>query len=134
MTTVKKPVILLAVAAAMSMAFAKALVHAETPEPSKVGGQTAILTEAKWQQSGNLASLEYRDESVAPSALSHDEPLCRVSIRNLLPVQRTLKITANCQQSSDSEKTLTLEPMATATVTLPLAFETNQLMPAVTTY
>jgi len=122
MTTVKKPVILLAAAAAMSMAFAKALVHAEPPEKSKVGGQTAILTEAKWQLSSYLVSLEYRDESVAPSALSHDEPLCRVSIRNLLPVQRTLKITAHCPQSSYSEKTLTLEPMATATVTLPLAF------------
>lgn len=120
MTTVKKPVILLAAAAAMSMALAKPMVHRPSKE-SKVGGQTAILTEAKWQQSSNLASLEYRDESVAPSALCHDEPLCRFSIRNLLPVQRTLKITAQCQQSSETEKTLTLEPMATATVTLPLA-------------
>ncbi len=122
MTTVKKPVILLAVAAAMSMAFAKALVHAETPEPSKVGGQTAILTEAKWNQSIGPTSLEYRDESVAPPGLSHDEPLCRLSVRNLLPVQRMLKISAQCERSAISERTLILEPMSTATTTLPLAF------------
>lgn len=121
MTTIIKPVILLAVAAAMPMAHAKAMVR-NKPKESKVGGKTAVLADAKWQQSTHLGSLEYRDESLAPSALSHDEPLCRLSIRNMLPVQRKLKISAQCERSSKSERDLILGPTSTTTLSIPLAF------------
>ena len=125
MTIYKKAILLFAVAAVLSTAQATIRISGHTsgmPAPEKVGGLTAVLPDASWQSCGQIGSLDYRDESVAPSSLSHDEPLCRVSLRNLLPVPRTLKISAGASRSADSHRTVTLEPMSTATVTLPLAF------------
>ena len=84
MTTHRKSVLLFAVAAALSAAQAKPSIHTSgMPAPEKVGGLTAVLTEANWQSCLRIDSLEYRDESVSPSALSHDELFYRVSLRNL---------------------------------------------------
>lgn len=123
MTTYRKPILLFAVAVALSAAQAKPSIHTSgMPAPAKVGGLTAVLTEANWQSCLRIDSLEYRDESVSPSALSHDEPFYRVSLRNLLPVPRTFKVSASAARSSDSYRTVTIEPMSAVTVTLPLAF------------
>ena len=123
MTIHMKPILLFAVAAALSTAQAKPSIHTSgMPAPEKVGGLTAVLTEANWQSCRLIVSLQYRDESVSPSALSHDEPFYRVALRNLLPVPRTFKVSASAARSSDSYRTVTIEPMSAATVTLPLAF------------
>ena len=120
----KSAILLLTVAAVLSMSYAKSVVHApapRAPKETKVGGLTAVLADMSWERSVNISSLEYRDESIAPPALSHDEPLCRLSIRNLLPIPRTLEISAQSIRSSTSKRTLTIGPTSTATVTLPLA-------------
>ncbi len=123
MTTYRKPILLFAVAVALSAAQAKPSIHTSgMPAPAKVGGLTAVLAEANWHSCRLIDSLEYRDESVSPSALSHDEPFYRVSLRNLLPVPRTFKVSASAARSSDSYRTVTIEPMSAVTVTLPLAF------------
>ena len=123
MTTYRKPILLFAVAVALSAAQAKPSIHTSgMPAPAKVGGLTAVLTEANWQSCRLIDSLEYRDESVSPSALSHDEPFYRVSLRNLMSVPRTFKVSASANRSSDSYRIVTIEPMSAATVTLPLAF------------
>ena len=123
MTTYGKPVLLFVAAAALSAAQAKPSIHTSgMPAPEKVGGLTAVLTEANWQSCRLIDSLEYRDESVSPSALSHDEPFYRVSLRNLMSVPRTFKVSASANRSSDSYRIVTIEPMSAATVTLPLAF------------
>lgn len=123
MTTYRKPILLFAVAVALSAAQAKPSIHTSgMPAPAKVGGLTAVLTEANWQSCLRIDSLEYRDESVSPSALSHDEPFYRVSLRNLMSVPRTFKVSASANRSSDSYRIVTIEPMSAATVTLPLAF------------
>ena len=110
-------------AAALSAAQAKPSIHTSgMPAPEKVGGLTAVLTEANWQSCRLIDSLEYRDESVSPSALSHDELFYRVSLRNLMSVPRTFKVSASANRSSDSYRIVTIEPMSAATVTLPLAF------------
>ena len=123
MTTYRKSVLLFVAAAALSAAQAKPSIHTSgMPAPEKVGGLTAVLTEANWQSCRLIDSLEYRDESVSPSALSHDEPFYRVSLRNLMSVPRTFKVSAGANRSSDSYRIVTTEPMSAATVTLPLAF------------
>lgn len=123
MTTYRKSVLLFVAAAALSAAQAKPSIHTSgMPAPAKVGGLTAVLTEANWQSCLRIDSLEYRDESVSPSALSHDEPFYRVSLRNLMSVPRTFKVSASANRSSDSYRIVTIEPMSAATVTLPLAF------------
>ena len=123
MTIYKKAILLFAAVAALSTAQALSLVPTSgMPAPGKIGGLTAVLPDASWQSCMQIGSLDYRDESVAPSSLSHDEPLCRVSVRNLLPVPRTLKISAGASHSADSHRIVALEPMATATVTLPVVF------------
>ncbi len=123
MTTYRKPILLFVAAAALSAAQAKPSIHTSgMPAPEKVGGLTAVLTEANWQSCLRIDSLEYRDESVSPSALSHDEPFYRVSLRNLMSVPRTFKVSASANRSSDSYRIVTIEPMSAATVTLPLAF------------
>ena len=124
MTTSRKSVFLLAAAAALLAAQASPVIHSSTATAPKaeVGGLTAVLAEASWHSCRLIDSLEYRDESVSPSALSHDELFYRVALRNLLPVPRTFKISASANRSADSCRIVTLEPMSTATVTLPLAF------------
>ena len=123
MTTYRKSVLLFVAAAALSAAQAKPSIHTSgMPAPAKVGGLTAVLTEANWQSCRLIDSLEYRDESVSPSALSHDELFYRVSLRNLMSVPRTFIIAASAARSSDSYRTVTIEPMSAVTVTLPLAF------------
>ena len=123
MTIHRKSVLLFVAAAALSAAQAKPSIHTSgMPAPEKVGGLTAVLTEANWQSCLRIDSLEYRDESVSPSALSHDEPFYRVSLRNLMSVPRTFKVSASANRSSDSYRIVTIEPMSAATVTLPLAF------------
>ena len=118
-----KPILLFVAAAALAAAQAKPSIHTSgMPAPAKVGGLTAVLTEANWQSCRLIDSLEYRDESVSPSALSHDELFYRVSLRNLMSVPRTFKVSASAARSSDSYRTVTIEPMSAVTVTLPLAF------------
>ena len=119
MTTYRKPVLLFVAVAALSAAQAKPSIHTSgMPAPAKVGGLTAVLAEANWHSCRLIDSLEYRDESVSPSALSHDELFYRVSLRNLLSVPRTFKISASAARSSDSYRTVTIEPMSAVTVTL----------------
>ena len=111
MTIHRKFVLLFAAATALSAAQAKPSSYTSGKTvPEKVGGLTAVLPDASWQSCGQIGSLDYRDESVAPSSLSHDEPFCRVSVRNLLPVPRTLKISAGASRSADSHRTVSLEP------------------------
>ncbi len=112
-------------AAAMAATTAEALSVTETPKAAakehKVGGQSAVLTDSAWKRCGIIESLEYRDESVVPETLSHDEPLYRISLRNLLPVRRTFTVTAVDVHASETKRTVSVEPMSTVTATLPLA-------------
>lgn len=126
MTIHRKTVLLFAVAA-LSATQAKSLsLPQEKPAPGKVGGLTAVLTDATWKNCTKIDSLAYRDESVSPSSLSHDEPLCRIAVKNLLAVPRTLTISADAEHAATTVKKLTIEPMSTATVTLPLAFASEK--------
>lgn len=120
MTARLKLILLLAALSATS--FAKGLIPLPAAPTTKVGGGSAILAETTWQRCGRVASLEYRDESVIPGSISHDEPLYRVSLRNLLPVRRTFELAASCLRAAESHRTVVLEPMSSATVTMPLAF------------
>ena len=91
--------------------------------PSKeVGGSTDVFTEPRWQSSSRLKGLEFRDETVYPSHLAHDEPFVRFSIRNGLGAPRTFAVSASCELSAVSRKTVSLGPAATATIELPIVF------------
>ncbi len=106
-------------------AWAKHVVHPGKPAPSPksaVGGRTTILNAPSWRKCSNIDALEYRDESVAPPTTTHDEPLVRLSIRNGLPIPRSLALTARAPHSATTTMPLSLGPSATATVTLPCAF------------
>ena len=121
----KAKILLPILAAAMAATTAEALSIVEEPKAGKkehkVGGKSVVLTDMAWQRCLHVAALDYRDESVVPATLSHDEPLYRISLRNQLPVRRTFTLCANEQHAAETTKTVVVEPMSTTTVTLPLA-------------
>lgn len=114
--------LLLAAIAAITAAHAVVI---DTPDGSEkekkvVGGNTFVFTEATWKTCRHINGLEYRDETVMPDSLSHDEPLHRISVRNLLSAPRKLIITANDLRGCTTRRELQLDPLATATVTIPV--------------
>ena len=109
-------------------ATAKALPISGMPAPeagkTAIGGSTAVLNPASttWESCPILDGLSYRDETVVSSEITHDAPLTRISLRNMLPVPRTIQVTANAPRAAQSTKTVALGPDATATIALPVVF------------
>ena len=114
------------VCAAACMAEAKALPISGMPDPgagnAAIGGATKVLNPAAWKSCSQLDALEYRDETVVGSSITHDAPLSRISLRNALPFPRTIQITACTPRAAQSTRTVALGPGATATVSLPGVF------------
>ena len=109
-------------------AMAKALPISGMPAPeagkTAIGGSTAVLNPASttWESCPILDGLSYRDETVVSSTITHDAPLTRISLRNMLPVPRTIQVTVSAPRAAQSTKTVALGPDATATITLPGVF------------
>ena len=126
MTTHRKFVLIFAAALPVFSSAVPAKALSVTPAPKaekkEIGGSTVVLNPASWKSCSRIDALEYRDETVVGSIIAHDEPLTRISLRNTLPIPRTILVTANAPLSAHSEKTVTLGPGATATVTLPGVF------------
>ena len=126
MTTYRKSVLLFAAAlAAFPLAFhAKALSIVPDPKTKKteIGGSTAVLSPASWNRCSRIDALEYRDETVVGSDITHDAPLSRIALRNTLPFPRTIQVSVQAPRSALSTRTVTLGPGASATITLPGVF------------
>ena len=126
MTTYRKSVLLFAAAlAAFPLAFhAKALSIVPDPKTEKkeIGGSTAVLSPASWKSCSRIDALEYCDETVVGSDITHDEPLSRIALRNTLPFPRTIQVSVQAPRSALSTRTVTLGPGASATITLPGVF------------
>ena len=126
MTTYRKSVLLFAAALAASpLAFhAKALSIVPDPKTEKkeIGGSTAVLSPASWKSCSRIDALEYCDETVVGSDITHDEPLSRIALRNTLPFPRTIQVSVQAPRSALSTRTVTLGPGASATITLPGVF------------
>ena len=126
MTTYRKSVLLFAAAlAAFPLAFhAKALSIVPDPKTEKkeIGGYTVVLNPASWKSCSQIDALEYRDETVVGSIIAHDEPLTRISLRNTLPIPRTILVSVQAPRSALSTRTVALGPGASATITLPGVF------------
>ena len=126
MTTYRKSVLLFAAAlAAFPLAFhAKALSIVPDPKTEKkeIGGYTVVLNPASWKSCSQIDALEYRDETVVGSIIAHDEPLTRISLRNTLPIPRTIQVSVQAPRSALSTRTVALGPGASATITLPGVF------------
>ena len=126
MTTHRKFVLIFAAAlAAFPLAFhAKALSIVPDPKTEKklIGGATAVLSPASWNRCSRIDALEYRDETVVGSDITHDAPLSRIALRNTLPFPRTIQVSVQAPRSALSTRTVTLGPGASATITLPGVF------------
>ena len=126
MTTYRKSVLLFAAAlAAFPLAFhAKALSIVPDPkaEEKEIGGSTAVLSPASWNSCSRIDALEYRDETVVGSDITHDAPLSRIALRNTLPFPRTIQVSVQAPRSALSTRTVALGPGASATITLPGVF------------
>lgn len=126
MTTYRKSALLFAAAlAAFPLAFhAKALSIVPDPKTEKkeIGGSTAVLSPASWKSCSLIDALEYRDETVVSSGITHDAPLTRMSLRNTLPFPRTIQVSVQAPRSALSTRTVALGPGASATITLPGVF------------
>ena len=126
MTTYRKSVLLFAAAlAAFPLAFhAKALSIVPNPKTEKkeIGGSTAVLSPASWKSCSLIDALEYRDETVVGSYITHDAPLSRIALRNTLPFPRTIQVSVQAPRSALSTRTVALGPGASATITLPGVF------------
>lgn len=126
MTTYRKSVLLFAAAlAAFPLAFhAKALSIVPDPKTEKkeIGGSTAVLSPASWKSCSLIDALEYRDETVVGSDITHDAPLSRIALRNTLPFPRTIQVSVQAPRSALSTRTVALGPGASATITLPGVF------------
>ena len=126
MTTYRKSVLLFAAAlAAFPLAFhAKALSIVPDPKTEKkeIGGSTAVLSPASWKSCSRIDALEYRDETVVGSDITHDAPLSRIALRNTLPFPRTIQVSVQAPRSALSTRTVALGPGASATITLPGVF------------
>ena len=126
MTTYRKSVLLFAAAlAAFPLAFhAKALSIVPDPKTEKkeIGGSTAVLSPASWKSCSMIDALEYCDETVVGSDITHDTPLSRIALRNTLPFPRTIQVSVQAPRSALSTRTVALGPGASATITLPGVF------------
>ena len=126
MTTYRKSVLLFAAAlAAFPLAFhAKALSIVPNPKTEKkeIGGSTAVLSPASWKSCSMIDALEYCDETVVGSDITHDTQLSRIALRNTLPFPRTIQVSVQAPRSALSTRTVTLGPGASATITLPGVF------------
>ncbi len=126
MTTYRKSVLLFAAAlAAFPLAFhAKALSIVPDPKTKKteIGGSTRVLNPASWKSCSLIDALEYRDETVVGSDITHDAPLSRIALRNTLPFPRTIQVSVQAPRSALSTRTVALGPGASATITLPGVF------------
>ena len=126
MTTYRKSVFLFAAALAASpLAFhAKALSIVPDPKTEKkeIGGSTAVLSPASWKSCSRIDALEYLDETVVGSDITHDAPLSRIALRNTLPFPRTIQVSVQAPRSALSTRTVALGPGASATITLPGVF------------
>ena len=126
MTTYRKSVLLFAAAlAAFSTVIpAKALSIVPDPKTEKedIGGSTAVLSPASWKSCSRIDALEYRDETVVGSDITHDAPLSRIALRNTLPFPRTIQVSVQAPRSALSTRTVALGPGASATITLPGVF------------
>ena len=126
MTTHRKFVLIFAAAlAAFSSAVpAKALSVTPAPKTKKteIGGSTRVLNPASWKSCSQMYALEYRDETVVSSGITHDAPLTRMSLRNAHPFPRTIQVSVQAPRSALSTRTVALGPGASATITLPGVF------------
>ena len=126
MTTHRKFVLIFAAAlAAFSSAVpAKALSVTPAPKTKKteIGGSTRVLNPASWKSCSRIDALEYRDETVVGSDITHDTPLSRIALRNTLPFPRTIQVSVQAPRSALSTRTVALGPGASATITLPGVF------------
>lgn len=126
MTTYRKSVLLFAAAlAAFPLAFhAKALSIVPDPKTEKkeIGGSTAVLSPASWKSCSRIDALEYCDETVVGSDITHDTQLSRIALRNTLPFPRTIQVSVQAPRSALSTRTVALGPGASATITLPGVF------------
>ena len=126
MATHRKSVLLFAAAlAAFSTVIpAKALSIVPDPKTEKkeIGGSTAVLSPASWKSCSLIDALEYRDETVVGSDITHDAPLSRIALRNTLPFPRTIQVSVQAPRSALSTRTVALGPGASATITLPGVF------------
>lgn len=126
MTTYRKSVLLFAAAlAAFSTVIpAKALSIVPDPKTKKteIGGSTRVLNPASWKSCSQMYALEYRDETVVSSGITHDAPLTRMSLRNAHPFPRTIQVSVQAPRSALSTRTVALGPGASATITLPGVF------------
>lgn len=126
MTTYRKSVLLFAAAlAAFSTVIpAKALSIVPDPKTKKteIGGSTRVLNPASWKSCSRIDALEYCDETVVGSDITHDTPLSRIALRNTLPFPRTIQVSVQAPRSALSTRTVALGPGASATITLPGVF------------
>ena len=126
MATHRKSVLLFAAAlAAFSTVIpAKALSIVPDPKTKKteIGGSTRVLNPASWKSCSQMYALEYRDETVVSSGITHDAPLSRIALRNTLPFPRTIQVSVQAPRSALSTRTVALGPGASATITLPGVF------------
>ena len=126
MTTYRKSGLLFAAAlAAFPLTFhAKALSIVPDPKTEKkeIGGSTAVLSPASWKSCSMIDALEYRDETVVGSDITHDTQLSRIALRNTLPFPRTIQVSVQAPRSALSTRTVALGPGASATITLPGVF------------
>ena len=126
MTTYRKSALLFAAAlAAFPLAFhAKALSIVPDPKTEKkeIGGSTAVLSPASWKSCSLIDALEYCDETVVGSDITHDTQLSRIALRNTLPFPRTIQVSVQAPRSALSTRTVALGPGASATITLPGVF------------
>ena len=126
MTTYRKSVLLFAAALAVSSSAVPAKALSVTPAPKteekEIGGSTAVLSPASWKSCSLIDALEYCDETVVGSDITHDEPLSRIALRNTLPFPRTIQVSVQAPRSALSTRTVTLGPGASATITLPGVF------------
>ena len=91
-------------------------------EKKEIGGSTAVLSPASWNRCSRIDALEYRDETVVGSDITHDAPLSRIALRNTLPFPRTIQVSVQAPRSALSTRTVALGPGASATITLPGVF------------
>ena len=126
MTTYRKFVLISAAALAVSSSAVPAKALSVTPAPKaekkEIGGSTAVLSPASWNRCSRIDALEYRDETVVGSDITHDAPLSRIALRNTLPFPRTIQVSARAPLSALSTRTVALGPGASATITLPGVF------------
>ncbi|MBR4260257.1 MAG: hypothetical protein IKQ17_14590 [Kiritimatiellae bacterium] len=126
MTTYRQFVLIFAAALAVSSSAVPAKALSVTPGPKtekkEIGGSTAVLSPASWNTCSRIDALEYCDETVVGSDITHDEPLSRIALRNTLPFPRTIQVSVQAPRSALSTRTVTLGPGASATITLPGVF------------